>query len=303
MSKRRKKRQAKNNYKPYFHLAIGIFFVAFIAYLLVNTKYWSKDRKLILTHPLLNGDVEVVVFNPKTDEITAIVIPKTTDVDVSRGLGVWQLGSVWQLGINEGMGGRLLTETVVKNFKIPAFAWLNSAPNSYSDIGMGGLLKALLIPKNTNLKLGDRVRLMLFALSVKEFKKTSIDLNNTNYLKREILKGGEEGYKVTNNFPHKLILVISDIRFAKEDIRVLILDNTGSRGFTGQIGEIIEKMSAKVASVDIGDKKELDCLVISSDRDLAERVGIVFGCEVRKGETKGNFDIELTLGKQFVDRY
>ena len=231
------------------------------------------------------------------------MIPKTTDVDVSRGLGMWQLGSVWQLGINEGMGGRLLTETVVKNFKIPTFAWLNSAPNSYSDISMGGLIKALVIPKNTNLKLGDRVRLMLFALSVKEFKKTSINLNSTNYLKREKLKDGEEGYKVTNNFPNKLILIISDIRFAKEDIRVLILDNTGSRGFTEQVGEIIEKMSAKVASVDIGDKKDLDCIVKSNDKDLAERVGIVFGCEVKEGETKGNFDIEFTLGKQFVSRY
>ena len=109
--------------RPLARLIVVALSAVFVLYLVLTTKYWNSKEKLSMAIISPEGAVVVSVLDPQNGEITNISIPKNTQVEASRQLGTWKIKSIWALGENEKIGGALLKDTVVKNFKFPVSVW------------------------------------------------------------------------------------------------------------------------------------------------------------------------------------
>jgi hypothetical protein len=299
--KKRLRRTKKDHRLTKKFVFLSVLLLGFF-YFSLQTKYFRSNSKLILT-TASSDYVYVSVFDNQQNEITTVLIPANTQVDVARNLGVWKIGSIWNLGKNEKLGGRLLAETIIKNFNAPVSAWTSSRGIGFSQGGIKNVLVSILMPLSTNLKIGDRIRLGLFSLGVKEFKRTTIDLSKTKYLDRQVLRDGSEGYVLTDDIPQKLLVIFSDPVFAQSNVRVVINDLAGNDQITKKLGEIIEAIGGKVVAVKKGELADTDCIAASQIDRLSKRASELFGCRAIVNKDIDKNTLELTIGGKFEQRF
>lgn len=303
--RRRAKTKAKKNGKKSFKkFLIAIFLAAFLFLLLtLQTRFWSSSTKSFLVVQKKNGDVAVSVFDPELEKITNIIIPKNTEVNVARQLGVWKLGSVWQLGENEKLSGRLLAETIVKHFKLPVVAWADWPAEGLSAGDLAGIAKGGFLPYKTNLGIGDRVRIGLFSMRIKNFKREDINLSESKVLKKTRLIDGEEGYVLVGDLPNWLNALFSKPEIASTGIKAVIYDATGKVGVAEEVGQVVEVMGAKLASIKKEESEDFDCEIAGKEKEIVDEVAKVFSCRKLRESPEGNFDLEIRLGEEFARRF
>jgi len=304
--KRRSKTSRKDKNRGGRKKLLTVLIVAILAvclFISLRTKYWRENERLILTLNTPGSDVEMVVFDNHAGEIVTIILPGSTQVDAAKNLGFWKVGSLWQLGVNERMGGKLLTDTITKNLKIPTYLWADKEASGFASGNSIQILKAMLFPYDSNLEFGDKVRLGLFSLGVKDFKRNSVNLSNTEMLYKKKSEDGKESFYVSDKLPVNLLPIVSDPIMSKQLLKTVILDSTGKAGVAERVGEVIEVMGSKVASIDKKEKSNFGCTVRSSNKEVAIRVARVFSCKVEKKNPEGNFDIEIDLGSGFAERF
>src|SRR3990172_8213094 len=257
---------------PFIRIILAVVLIAGAFFFLsFQTRFWDAKSKLTLATNTKEGDIIVSSFDPQTASVTNIFIPASTQLNVSRQLGSWRAKSIWQLGLNEKLSGALLRETV--------------------------------LPLKTNLKVGDKIKLGIFALSVKNPKRTDLDLRQGNYLKKARLTDGEEGYIPTGAGLEKLIIYFADSGVSQKNLRVEIKDASGGSRVAQEVGKTIEMIGAKVSSLSKVEQEDTDCQVAGKDKRLVELISAVFSCQKVKGEPSGNFDAQVKLGKGFIGRY
>lgn len=285
----------------------GIFFVLFLGLFLVLlfvaiTLILNKDKINMAVRGEV-GEIYVSSFDLETKKITTFLIPPETELEVSRSLGKWKAKSLWQLSLNEGLGGVLLAETVTRDFHFPVFLWADSLAQGFSDGEVGTPFLSLFAPYKSNLGIMDRLRLFFMALSVKSFDKELIDLTKTSYLRKTKLADGEEGYVVTKNLPQELVYVFAETLINKKETRVEIIDLTGTHGVGEGVGATVEVLGAKILATTKGPADDSDCLVLGKDRVIVAKIAKVFSCEEGKGSAEERFDIQIKIGKKFARRF
>jgi len=276
--------------------------VLFAAYLLLFSKYYSSKEKLSMVIASPDGSVVVSVLDPKNDEITNIAIPKNTQVEAARQLGTWKIKSIWELGRNEKLGGVLLKDTIIKNFKFPVSVWVDEGGYGFASGDSLGIIKAMFFPYDTNLGMGDRLRIGVFSLSLTNLKRTEIDLTKTAYLKKVKLTDGEEGYVLSGKLPRDLLVVFSDPEISRLGLKVNIKDASGKLGVAQEVAEVIEVMGAKVAAVTKEPKKQSDCRIWGSGF-FAKDISRLLSCKLEKEPPRGSFDLEIEIGEGFSGRF
>lgn len=284
-------------------IALVIILLLALAFVAFNTKYWRAEAKVVLVQPSLGGEILVTAFDPETEEITNIIVPANTELEVARELGRWKAKSIWKLGENEKLSGKLLKETVIKNFHFPVIAWADSKAYGFATGDVLALAKAVFFPYKTNLRIGDRIRIGLFSLGVKTGKRIEINLSETSYLKKTKLTDGEEGFTVTGKTPRELLILFADAKVSQKGLRVNIKDATGKYAVAQETGETIEVMGAKVAAVTKMEKENSDCKISGKDKSFTRLVGEVFDCKEIGDSPEGTFDLEITLGETFAKRF
>jgi hypothetical protein len=257
---------------PLILLIIGILSFWF------NTRYWNGKDKVAVVEQGSGGDVFVRIYDPVLSEVTTLVIPGETEVSVSRNLGTLRIKNVWQLGVNEKLEGKLLAQTVTKNFLFPVFLWRGE-----------GL---------TNVPFGDRFLLWVFEKRAKNLQKSEINLGESQYIKRLKLSDGELGFKLVGDISERLTVYFSDNDFSQKAPGIYIKDKTGSFGVAENVGRVIEVLGGKVTTVEKAEPDDSDCIVSG---DFSKKIARVFDCKVQKGS--GKFDVEITLGKAFAKRF
>lgn len=295
----RKRSKNRNFFKPFFALLV----LAALGFFAFNTKLWRAERKVgvVINSPV--GDIVVVVLDAKNEEMTKIIIPGSTELEVARQLGKWKARSVWKLGENEKLGGKLLRETIIKDFHFPILGFADGGAYGFSQGDALGILKAAILPYKSNLTVADRIRIGLFSLGVKASKRRDIDLTRSSYLKKARLKDGEEGYLISGKIPKELLIVFSEPEIASEGLKVNIKDATGNGFSASEVGETIEVLGAKVTAVTKLPRTDSDCQVAGKVESSAKSVGELFGCKMKSGAPDGNFDIELEIGEAFARRF
>ena len=294
------RKEKKKNLLPFF--LIILLFGALLFYILATSAFWDGKSKLSL---VINNQEEVIVstFDPTNSEIINIYIPGDTEVELSRNLGKIRIENAWAVGLNQGEDGVILLETVRRNFKFPVFAWADGQALGFSQTNLSALFSAVFTPYRTNLKIGDRVALAVFAIGIKNAKREDIDLRDTSYLQEARLVDGRSGYTLTGKFPQSLLIVLGDEEISSEEVTVSIVDATGDFEVSSYLTAIIEVMGAKVVSIEKNIVQAYDCEIEGTNKEIVEKIGKVFECSVSSGEANSNFDVVIKVGEDFANRF
>lgn len=303
--KKRAKQKARRNGKNSYVKLLFAFLIPLLILLLITlqTRFWKSSAGTFLVISKESGEVVISVFDPGLDKITNIIIPKNTEVDVARQLGRWRLGSVRELGENENLKGKLLVETIVKHFKLPVAAWADAPASGFADGDFLGIVKAGLLPYKTNLGVGDKLKLGLFSIRIKNIKRENIDFSEGNILKKVTLIGGEEGYVLAGKLPNYIVALFSNPNISSEGATVVILDATGKANVAEEVGEVIEVMGVKLANIKKEEVDDSDCEVKGKERKLLEEIAQVLSCKKLKVAPEGNIDLEIKIGRNFSKRF
>ena len=89
-----------------------------------------------------DGNVEVVVIDSTKDKYLKILIDKDFTVESSRNYGQYRIGNLWILGRKDGTYGKLVAETVTKNFAIPIYLWKDGR---YSNLNLLQIIKSIFV--------------------------------------------------------------------------------------------------------------------------------------------------------------
>lgn len=270
-----------------YRLGLLIFLgvIVLAAVFLFRPKFWNAFGKLILLTNGRDGNVRVSVIDPKEKGWAEIYIPGTVQVTVAGELGSWRLGSVWQLGVNEKIGGDLLARTVVKNFGFPVVAWQDE------------------LTGRTNLSLGDRIRLWLLKLKMSRRPSETIDLTKTSFLKKTKLVDGEWGWRIVGEIPSGVAAYFPEEAVLQTGYRARIINYSGSIALGESVGRVIEVMGVKVASVQKEESQDFDCAITGHDNRLVKRLNLVFACKDKMIEGSDGFDLNLEVGRNFSRRF
>ncbi|MBI4157390.1 hypothetical protein HY502_00905 [Candidatus Woesebacteria bacterium] len=282
-------------------VSVILFFLFTFVYILATSNFFGKGG--ILTVVVNRRDSLLIsTFDKESGLITNLVVPGETQLNVSRQLGTWKAGSLWKLGENEKLSGVLLTETIIKNFKIPVVAWADEPFSKISEGEVMSMPKAIFGYK-TNLGVGDRIRLAFFSLGVPPIKRVSINLSEGSSLKKTKLIGGEEGYLVSDNLPESLNSIFSDTKINSLKPRILIEDYQVKSGSVDILVLTLEVMGGKVTSIAKKEAKEFYCEVSGVHKYTVKKVAQVFGCAKGAEAQISNFDLTLKVGSDFGERF
>jgi hypothetical protein len=285
---RRKKRLDKSRNKVKFNflkfLVPVVILIIGLLFLKLNTRYWNGLDKLTIVSHIDNGNVSVKIHDPVLGEVTTLIIPGETEVAVSENLGTLRLKNVWQLGENEKIGGKLLTQTVTKNFLFPTFLYKG--------------------PGSTNVPIGDRLLIWIFEQRTKNLQRTEIDLGEAQFFKKTKLSDGENGYRLSGGVSERLIAYFSDNDWQEKEVKIYIQDATGVAGVSDTFGRVLEVMGGKVVTIDKVDKDQnLVCKVIGKDKKVISKVVQIFGCRGEGSPKTDGFDLEIYLGAKFAQKF
>ncbi len=298
----------KLNKKPtnrfsFYKIGLILLFIGFCI-LFAYTRYKAfKDPISVLTR-LENGDVAILVYNPKDRSLNTFVIDKNTQVDLSRNLGKIRLKGVWQLSQNEGLDGVLLLETIVKNFKLPISFW---ADEDLLDLVKSNPLKSvksLIIPLESNLNLSQRIKLLQLGLFLPTAKNNIIYLKDTSYLSESVLDDGENGYLISDKAPNFITILFVNPEFSKKPSNFAIINKSGNFQIESFIAEIFEVYGAKLVSVNRENGKgNEDCTFYLNDKSRYEPFIDIYGCSIKKNDAYKSIDMVMEIGDKFVERF
>lgn len=284
-----------------------ILFLAGLMGLLVllftYSTHFRGQEKLTIVSPTSDGDIQVTTFDRGRGEVTSVRIPADTEVTLARQLGTWRLRSVWQLGVNEDIGGKLLAETVTKNFKFPVYAWTDIQGSALIGTDLISKTKAIFYPYDTNLGFGDKVTLALSSLGIKNSDRLEVDLTETTYLKKTKLKDGNEGYLISGRMPQNLIVVFAEAEMTDDEVIIILKNFSGSKSLSNQVAGVLEVLGGKVAANIDELEDDRDCEVMAKKDVLAQKISSLFNCQILTGLPEGNFDLELRVGQRFAKRF
>ena len=249
-----------------------------------------------------NGNILVYILNPAEETISVLEIPKNTSVEVSRGLGKYPLGSVWQLGINEHLEGKLVAETVTTALHIPVFSWADIQGRDLVETNLIGILKAVFYPFKTNVHFTDKIRIAILSVSIGTNKRRLINLADTSYLKSVDLESGRE-FVVGSVFPQEIKSLVVDDIFSRNTVKVDINDNSGVYGVSDKLGGVVESVGAKVVSVNKGVAAKTDCVISGKAKTSVGYLSLLLDCKQQEKMSQSVYDIEITIGEQFAERF
>jgi hypothetical protein len=289
----------KNLFSLLRFLIIALFIFGLYFLIDFKTKYWNGKDKFSVVINSSGNAVSIVTFDPARGEIDSISIPGNTQVEVARGLGRWKLKSVWKLGEEEALDGSLLTETLTNQLKLPVYIWADHASEGLASRDLVKMLKAVALPYKTNMGVGDKIKIALFNLSVKNAARKSINLEDTSYLRQSVLDDGSMGYIATSKYPSDLLPVFSDEKISQDSLNVAITDCSGDPEVSLALGQIIEVLGAKTAAIDREGVRDFNCEVSGEDV-LVNKIILLFGCTKTKNVESSIFDVNLKIGTYFA---
>lgn len=297
----RKSSAKKNSIGRILKIALPVVLGILISIILFfNTRYWDGKSKMGIVFPSEYG-VHIAVLDPAAGIITKINIPANTQVEVARNLGIWKIDSIWQLGKDEGLGGRLLKETTTNRLKMPVIVWSGETGAGIIESNPKEIYKGLIHTRDSNLNISDRIRIALFSLGVKKTQRETIELEESLYLRGQTLPDGEEGYVITTRYPEKLFSLFTDSQLEKAPFTVSIINSSNSSQLGKDLGEVVEVVGAKVVSIRDKDPSDHDCIVGSESIEKAQIIAKYFNCSVE--ERKTGLDIEIEVGNEFLRRF
>lgn len=263
-----KHRRAKRLYIILLSVALLLFFLFLVGR---SRSYWDGSQRLRLIAASENS-THVVVLDPKKGEVLVFELPTDMQLEAGYGRGEWKIGSLWKLGVQEGIGGATyVKESLIRGLGIPVEAVFEA---NLTDRSKLNIVKSFLLSHSETLTTFDRIRLAYAALvgriSEKEFQKTSM----TYYF-------GEE---------------LTDISKGLVEVSY---DQSVESPALKAVSSVIQNLGGKVLSVQKGEWGSENC-ILEGEGHYAKVLAQAFSCEMKN---KQGGEIHLILGKGFYERF
>ncbi len=269
---------------------------------IVYFSYKTFERTNIAVYTK-SGDVVVIAADPQQKTITTLKIPGNTQVEASRQMGKWRLKSIWKLGHDEKIGGRLLAETVTRSFRFPIDSYADEKIMNVIQGNIFSKMKSVLSFSETNMDTFKKVDLFILSLSAKVSATYDFDLADSTYLVEGPLSDGDSGFSIKDKIPGKLSSFFADNDIASKHSTAIIINESSDNSLTREIGEIIEVLGAKVVATSSEKSTDIDCTVSGTAIEARDHIAKVFNCKVSSNDDDKNIDIRLVFGEKFARRF
>lgn len=237
-------------------LNIIILLTVVISFLILIFGFWKIQTLKKFAYVNNNdGNVEIIFIDALRDKYIKSLINKDFIVQSSRNYGQYEIGKLWILGQKDGTKGKLITETVTKNFSIPIYLWKDG--------------------KSSNLNLFQKIKSVLVYNKLTEYDYTFKTINTpdsflVNFIdsKTELSYPKLELVDLTgsNHLAEKLANIL-----AIYGIKITSYSKGYDKGLDCEVGGI-DKDLVEIASKIFSCQKKLD----DGGVDLKIRIGKIF---------------------------
>lgn len=237
------------------------------------------------------GSVLVYSFDDRTT--TVFTIPGDTIMKTAGNLGEWPAKSLWKLGHDEKLGGKLLSRSIVKTFGVPVTHWAEPTFNASVKGGMSGFFRVLAL-KDTNLSLIDRANV---AIALSRGVSVQVrDLSGTSALE-PVTDHGEKRFIVREHLPVSFTTQFDEDEISSSVPTIGLLDGTDTAVSAQWLVKLVNVVGGRVVS---HDRTEWDDVCeISGEADVVSYFVQILPCKITK-ESAEPFDVRIKLGKQFT---
>lgn len=279
-------------------------------------KNYIWDGEFNINVVLKSKDITLLSYNPADKKITVIEIPDETLLDVSRGFGKWQAGSIYGLGESQrkGEGPKLLRLSLGDFFGLPIDGFLQfegfNAQKSSGELvedlrqnyfsGLG-----LLFNLKTDLTLLELIRLKVGLASVRFDKVKILDLVDLGILDRDFLA---DGTPIFSYDPVKIDSISSqlpDPKIASEHKTIAVFNSTEHPLIAQKGARIITNLGGNAIIIANSDKRMKKTKVFGEESQTLKRLKQIFQFEAEKEgeeEVSSRAQINVLLGEDFFNR-
>lgn len=278
-NQRRTKKQRKQKTKKIlgaWWVVCGLLVIGMLICFFLNL---TKVEKFFYVVKMDDGGAEVVVVDPANQSVNSLQIPSNTQLDLSDNLGIYKLESAWKLAEDEGLGGELITKSMVKNFSLPIYLWKSE--------------------NDTNLGVFKQIRVWLISKKLTNYQVSNIDLSKTPAITKTRIKDGSDGYLVVGSIPSYILVNFVDNQISDNLVKVEIIDSSGSFFISDKVSSVLSVMGAKVSSFSKTAVDDFNCEVGGKNKLSIEKIAKVLGCE-KNPSLKGDSDVIIKLGSKFA---
>lgn len=288
-------------------LSFGFLWKTFASW---QGRLWNGESRFTV---VVGGeDPTVYSFNPATGSLVFVRIPKNTQVETAYGYGTWLIGSLWELGKQEGLGGRVLTETIKKTFGIPVDGYIDGGGEKLFKTGAGNFLfavreAALSGAMETNLTFFDRMAVLARVGGTNLLNRREIDLVASRVVSQKVLSDGVEGYIVVSEQTRPAFEKnFRDDAVFQETKTLTVVNTTKRAGLAQEVARLASIVGIRVIGTETREVDGQGCVIRADPQALnslsAQRLSALLGCERVEGETQGA-DLELFLNEEFAKRF
>jgi len=276
------KKKTKYRLRKIFFAGVIVLFLLITGFYFLSPKEWDGVSKFSVAKQNGDGSVDVDIFDPINSTFTIIKLPADTQVQASNRLGTWRLGSISRLGEYKKIEKDFLKDTLIKSFGFPIDKQTDSTESNFYFV--------------------DRIRLILFKLQVGEGGRSTVDLTKTNLLEKGRLADGSSGYVISDAIPTDIkSYFVGD---NKNTLNVNIKNEIAGKASAYMVSKVLDALGLNVVSIqDADEDNSLDCVVNGLARDVVIKVSRIFGCDSKFVAASNNFDLEISIGKIFRDRF
>ena len=199
---------------------------------------WDGDFNINLLIRSQSNSISMLSFSPKNEKIIAINLPNETYLEVAGELGMWQLGSLYDLG-----GSELLKKSLRSFFGLPIDGFLDYTSledlknkNPFSIFSIFSKLKTDLTPF-------ELIKLKMGLSSVRFDKIGYIDLESLGFLKKGKLADGTQIYTSEREVLDSLSENWADPAISSEGKTIAIFNSTDHSELAKEVARLISNTS------------------------------------------------------------
>ena len=289
-------------------LAIFAFFVVFCVYFSYKNDKWDGVSRFTVVVSTENPTI--YSYNPDSNSLLVLSIPKNTQVSSWGGYGDLFVGSLWNLGKQEKKGGVILQKSIQKSLGVPVDAYIDKSGEEVFSEGAWGFVRALTLSfrtgaLGTNLTFFDRVRLVMSVAGVGKTTRVSLDAEKMGIVKKTTLSDGVDAFLVSTSLNNGALSSFRDDLIFKEGKTVRVVNASGKSGLAGSVTRLVGVLGLRVLSVETAQVVNSDRCVVrgvegsSGTRAVAKMVKL-YGCKYQNSEVSGA-DLEIVIGNKFED--
>ena len=115
------------------------------------------------------------------------------------------------------------------------------------------------------------------------------------------------GYKVVPEKSKIVLDILKDDLVFEEGKKIIIANATGKGGLASQTAQIGSVLGARVIGTQTSQEDVNNCEVRGKKEDInsltSKRIASIFSCNVKETEKPGAADLEVILGKSFLEKF